>query len=131
MVDDNASSRLILEQLLREFDGLPLLAGSGLEALALVRGELAAARPIDIILIDSQMPGMNGSTLAGKLRANPDSAHIPLLALICAHERGAGAQILAAGFDAHIAKPVRRTQLARSLLSLLPEALQARHDPQR
>ena len=131
VVDDNASSRLILEQLLREFDGLPLLAGSGLEALALVRGELAAARPIDIILIDSQMPGMNGSTLAGKLRANPDSAHIPLLALICAHERGAGAQILAAGFDAHIAKPVRRTQLARSLLSLLPEALQARHDPQR
>ncbi len=130
VVDDNASSRLILEQLLREFDGLPLLAGSGLEALALVRGELAAARPIDIILIDSQMPGMNGSTLAGKLRANPDSAHIPLLALICAHERSAGAKILAAGFDAHIAKPVRRTQLARCLLSLLPEALQARHDPQ-
>ena len=126
VVDDNASSRLILERMLREFDGQPLLAGSGLEALALVHGELAAARPIDVILIDSQMPDMNGSALAGKLRANPNSSHIPLLALICAHERGDGAQILAAGFDAHIAKPLRRTQLARSLQSLLPRA--GKHD---
>ncbi len=122
VVDDNASSRLILERMLREFDGQPLLAGSGLEALALVHGELAAARSIDVILIDSQMPGMNGSALAGKLRANPESAHIPLLALICSHERGDGAQILAAGFDAHIAKPIRHTQLASSLQSLLPQA---------
>ena len=120
VVDDNASSRLVLEKMLREFGCLPMLAGGGLEALAMVRAELIATRPLDAILIDSDMPGMDGATLAGKLRASPDSARIPLLALICARQRSAGPQLLEAGFAAHIAKPVRRDHLARGLLALLP-----------
>ncbi|MBU1663819.1 MAG: response regulator, partial [Gammaproteobacteria bacterium] len=120
VVDDNASSRLALDKMLREFNCLPLLASGGMEALALLRAELSENRPVNAIVIDNLMPGMDGVTLAGKLRATQDSAHIPLLALISARQRGSSPQLLQAGFAAHITKPVRRDHLARSLLALLP-----------
>ncbi|MDD5387775.1 MAG: ATP-binding protein [Gallionellaceae bacterium] len=120
VVDDNASSRLVLEKMLREINCQPLLASGGMEALALLRAELSDHRPVNAIVIDNLMPDMDGVTLASKLRATQDSAHIPLLALISARQRGSGAQLLQAGFAAHIAKPVRRDHLARALLALLP-----------
>jgi hypothetical protein len=122
VVDDNASSRVTLEKLLREFGCQPLLATGGLEALAMLRAEVAGARPLDAILIDCRMRGMDGATLAGKLRANPDSATIPLLALISARQRNAGAGLTEAGFTALLTKPVRRDHLARALLALPQKA---------
>jgi signal transduction histidine kinase len=120
VVDDNAGSRLALDKMLRELGCEPLLAGGGLEAQAMLGSEFAAARPITAMIIDSLMPGMDGATLAGKVRGNPEHAKLPLLALISARQRSAGPRMLETGFSAHIAKPVRRDHLARALLGLLP-----------
>ncbi len=118
VVDDNASSRLVLEKILQGYGCIPILAAGGLEAQALLRAELGAGRPINAILIDSHMPAMDGTALAQRLSSSADTASIPRLALVSARQRGTGPQLLEAGFQAFIAKPVRCEQLARGLLGL-------------
>jgi signal transduction histidine kinase/DNA-binding response OmpR family regulator len=77
VVDDNATSRMIMiDQLLRW--GLePHAVGSGEDALAVVAGE----RRFDFALIDAQMPGMDGGTLARKLQETESTRALPILLL--------------------------------------------------
>ena len=102
-----------------------VLEGAGFDVLGApdAPGGLDAARRLqpDAILMDLQLPGMNGLEAAQALQADPATAAIPLIAVTAHVKRDDEAQCLAAGFVRHIAKPVD----TRSLPGMLREIIAA------
>ena len=110
VVDDNVDAAMSLAQLL-ELDGHQSQAVYGaLEALECV----PQFRP-DIVLLDIGLPEMNGYEVAQRLRQMTDLAPMKLIALTGYGQSDDKARALAAGFDAHLAKPVDLGALERML----------------
>jgi CheY-like chemotaxis protein len=86
-----------------------IVARSGYEALDLA----LVARP-DIILMDIQMPGIDGLETIRRIRAHPDPqfARTPTLAITALALPGDGERCLAAGADGYLSKPLRLSELA-------------------
>ncbi len=73
----------------------------------------------DLILMDIQMPGMNGLDAIKLLKQNPDTAAIPVVALTALAMMGDKERILASGFDEYLSKPVNYKLLLSTVESLL------------
>ena len=101
IADDNLDAAESLKMLL-EFQGHEVrVAGDGREAL----GAAADAAP-DVMLIDIGMPKLNGYEVAGAIRAQPWGGRIKLVAVTGWGQEEDRRRTKAAGFDAHLAKPV-------------------------
>src|SRR5581483_11763345 len=112
LVEDNEISREILTRRLRRLGHEVLEAATGEEAL---RGAASA----EIILMDMTLPGIDGWEAARELRARPETASIPLIALT-AHTLPADRErALAAGCDEFEPKPVELPNLLRKIETLL------------
>ncbi len=79
------------------------IAGAEDAARALALLEQA---PPDIILLDLAMPGMDGPTLARRIKADARFRQIPIVALTASAMKGDESRALAAGFDGYITKPI-------------------------
>jgi PAS domain S-box-containing protein len=115
LVEDNAVNQLVAVELLKQAQVEVVVANNGQEALALL-----AQRRFDCVLMDLEMPVMDGYTATAHIRANPAWATLPVLALsasVLAEERTRAAQ---AGVNGHIAKPVLPQALFAALLQWLP-----------
>ena len=121
VVDDNAAARQLMEDLLEELGCVPICCAGGPAALALIRADLAAGKPIDCAIIDHRMPGMDGDELARTLRFDPATSRIPLIALVSPKAWRYAQRLMEAGFHAHLSKPVRRDHLERDLLGVIGE----------
>jgi len=93
-----------------------VLAGAGFEVRTVADAEEALAaldrfRP-DLILMDLQLPGMDGFELTRRLKADPSRSDIVVLALTAYAMRGDEARALAAGCDGYLAKPIDTRTLA-------------------
>lgn len=113
VVEDHAELRQHLSALLGSCYRV-LTAADGETGLALARSELP-----DLILSDVMMPGMDGITLARRLRADPETAAIGLLLLTARSGTAAAVEGLAAGADDYLAKPFDSTELLARLQALL------------
>ncbi len=118
IVEDNPAN-LKLARVVLEKAGYAVLEAMDAEAgLALAR----AQRP-DLILIDIQLPGMDGLTATQELKRDPATAPIPVLALTAYAMKGDEEKILAAGCDGYLAKPFRYRELLERVAGLLPPSL--------
>ena len=102
---------------------LLLLHRVGHEVLTAMDAEagiaLALAEHPELILMDIQLPGMDGLAATRQLRQNTASAAIPIIALTALAMKDDEAKALAAGCDAYIAKPLRYQELYAAIDSLL------------
>lgn len=113
-VEDNADNRTLIRRiLLSENYGL-LEATDAHDALKL----LETATP-DLILMDINMPDMDGYTLTAKIRAMPGFEHTPILALTANVMRGDKEKTLQAGCDGYIQKPIDLDELLREIEKFL------------
>jgi CheY-like chemotaxis protein len=117
LVDDDWICRQVGQELLRQAGVQVSVASSGTEALAMV-----ASQSFQLVLMDLQMPGLDGWATAGKLGADPSLPRMPLVAMSADTLDGQRARLTAAGFDDILPKPVERAALARVLSRWLPEA---------
>lgn len=111
--DDDRNLRLavtVLEQAHHEV----MSAASGPEGLS-----LAANRAPDLVLVDIQMPGMDGYATLRHLRALPCTARVPIAALTALAMRGDRERLLAEGFDGYLEKPIRYAAFLESVARLL------------
>jgi CheY-like chemotaxis protein len=118
VVDDNEDG-LVLMRAVLELEGF-LVDTAGCEEELLVR--LNARRP-DMILMDVQLPRQDGLTITRRLKANPATAAIPIVALTAYAMESDRIQALAAGCIDHISKPIDTRTLAHQIRELLRVAV--------
>jgi CheY-like chemotaxis protein len=121
IVDDNAAN-LKLARVILTSEGYPVrTAGDAEEALAAVRDDMPA-----VILMDIQIPGMDGLELTRRLKADPKTRGIAILALTAYAMKGDEERMLAAGCDGYVAKPIDRQRLIEQIAELITRS-KARH----
>jgi two-component system cell cycle response regulator DivK len=101
VVEDNEKSMKLFRDLLEATGYRTLEATTGAEAV-----ELATELRPDLVLMDIQLPDIDGVEALGRLRADERTASIPVLALTAQAMEGDRERFLAAGFDAYLSKPV-------------------------
>jgi signal transduction histidine kinase/CheY-like chemotaxis protein len=124
IVDDNATHRQLLRLQAQAWGLLPEESASGAEALErLRRGEA-----FDLAILDIQMPGMDGITLAREIRRLRDAQALPLVALSSLGRREPESQDVA--FAAYLSKPIKQSHLYNVLLSIFAgQPVPARQQP--
>ena len=114
VVEDQVDNRRILHD---------LLSSVGYEILEAVTGDegvtLATTQHPDLILMDIQLPGMDGYEATRRIKADPALHHIPIIAVTSYALSGDDAQAFAAGCDSYVAKPFS----PRALLAKVHEYL--------
>jgi two-component system cell cycle response regulator DivK len=117
VVEDNADNRLLLQAILGDSHSLVEYA-NGADALA----GLALARP-DLVLLDISLPGMDGTEVLRRIRADAALKGLPVIALTAHAMSGDREKFLAAGFDDYVTKPiVDEGQLLEAIKRLLNDA---------
>jgi two-component system cell cycle response regulator DivK len=101
IVEDNARNLKLARDILNHVGYRTLEAETAEDGLALARAE----RP-DLVLMDVQLPGMDGVEALGRLKTDPLTADIPVVALTAFAMRDDRDRLLAVGFDAYLEKPL-------------------------
>ena len=112
-VDDNATNRAIPGACLRSREIGCELAEGGAQALAAMHAAVRSGAPFDVVVLDGQMPGMDGLELAATIRSAPSLRDTRLVMLTSTGEHRARAREL--GIDGYLTKPVRRERLLDSV----------------
>ena len=106
VVEDNELNMKLFRDVLVATGYRTLEATTGGEAV-----ELATEHAPDLVLMDIQLPDLDGVQALGRLRANERTAAIPVLALTAQAMDGDRERFLAAGFDGYLSKPVNVREL--------------------
>jgi CheY-like chemotaxis protein len=102
LVEDNEINQELATELLSDAGLIVTLAGDGQQALELLAGR--GATDFDAVLMDCQMPMMDGYEAAQAIRAQPQWARLPIIAMTANAMAGDRAKAIAAGMNDHIAK---------------------------
>lgn len=119
-VEDNLENRVLVRRILMSEDYAVLEAVNAADALKILKN----ARP-DLILMDINMPDIDGYTLTATIKAMPGFERIPILALTANVMRGDKEKTLEAGCDGYIQKPLDIDQLIREVERFLPRRTHA------
>lgn len=112
VVEDNPDNMYVLDHLLTRSGYAVQQAVRGDEALTMMEQQ----RP-DLVLMDMQMPGMDGYTMVQQLRQHPTLAQLPVIAVTASSMPGDREAILAAGCTDYVAKPIE----PRAVLELVAQ----------
>jgi len=116
-VEDNEFNLKIVRQLLSRTSYRLIEAVNGEEGVAAARNELP-----DLILMDIQLPKISGLEATRQLRADPKTAHIPIIVITSFALSGDSEKAKEAGASAYLAKPYSPRQLLEVVRKLAPEA---------
>jgi two-component system cell cycle response regulator DivK len=115
LIEDNDANRYLARFLL-EKNGLEVVqAKNGVEGV-----RLALAQPPDLILMDIEMPEMDGYEAARRLKSEPSTAHVPIMAFTSYAHPADRERALERGFSDYLEKPFEMDELIRRVLKLLP-----------
>jgi two-component system cell cycle response regulator DivK len=116
IVEDNVRNLKLVRDILNH-NGYPTLEADNAEdGLALAHGERPA-----MILMDVQLPGIDGVEALGRLRRDPATADIPVVALTAFAMKADRERFLAAGFDGYLEKPIDVPEFPRQIAALLAD----------
>ena len=111
IVDDNAANRTILEHQVGSWRMRAETADNGTTAVAKLRSAAASGQPYDVVLLDMDMPGMDGFDVARAVKGDPAVAGTPLILLTSSGARGSAEVSRQVGIAAYLTKPVKQSQL--------------------
>jgi signal transduction histidine kinase/DNA-binding response OmpR family regulator len=115
--EDNRTNQLVFRKMVKDFDIDLTFAGNGREAV-----ELWQSLAPDLIFMDISMPEMDGRDAARAIRrAEAGAAHVPIVALTAHAMDGDDLDILAAGIDHYLTKPLRRSAIVEALARHRPD----------
>ena len=119
VVDDNRTNRRILEGMLKRWEMNVTCVEGGEEALAQLGAARGAGGPYGLVLMDMHMPGMDGFTLAERIREKPELSTATIMMLTSAGHRGDAARCQELGVSAYLLKPIRQSELREAIALVL------------
>jgi signal transduction histidine kinase/CheY-like chemotaxis protein/ligand-binding sensor domain-containing protein len=122
VVDDNPTNRDILQEQLRQWNFIPMMADSGEEALAVLSG----GETVDLVISDMNMPEMDGVTLARKIRGKDPALPIILLTSMGNEQSKKNAHL----FNAALTKPTKHQVLYKHIIEQLKLKSDINHEVQ-
>jgi two-component system, cell cycle response regulator DivK len=120
VVEDNPRNLKLVRDLLEHAGYRTLEATSAEDGLALAR----AHRP-DLVLMDVQLPGMDGVQALARLRADPATNGIPVVAVTAFAMKDDRARFVAAGFDGYLEKPISVREFPGQVAEMLNQSARA------
>ena len=119
VVDDNATNRTILSEMMTNWKMQPTAAASGDEALRVMREAFSAGLPFKLLVTDGQMPEMDGFMLAEAVKKDPALKEVPMILLTSAGRPGDGARCRRLGIAGFLTKPVKQSDLLDTMATVL------------
>ena len=122
VVDDNPVNRRILHAQLTRWQTRPTCVASGQLALKALRTAADAGAPFVLVLLDANMPGMDGFDVAEQIAANPDLSGLSIMMLTSSGKYGDSERARALGISAYLTKPIDAAGLHEAICRVLEGA---------
>jgi two-component system, sensor histidine kinase and response regulator len=129
IVDDNATNRRILKEMLLGWRMRATETDGGRSALALLERTAAEGGVFPLVLLDAQMPDVNGFEVAEQMSRNRQLANFALIMLTSAGLRGDAARCRELGIKAYLPKPIKHSDLLEAIKTVLGSAGRTRQAP--
>ena len=114
VVEDNALNMELITDILEAHEYRVIQATTGTEAIELAKQDRPA-----LILMDIQLPGLDGLTVTGVLKDDPEIRDVPVVALTAHAMRGDEERARQAGCDGYISKPIDTRQLPQTIKTFI------------
>ena len=119
VADDHPVNRQILQEMFESWQAIPTVVDNGPAALDLLRTSGGGAGRFDLVVLDGQMPGMDGFEVARHIMEDKLPVHGPVMMLTSTLHGPQAEQCLRMGIEAYLVKPVRQTELLEAVLTAL------------
>ena len=119
IVDDNFTNRTVLNGMLTRWGMKPTTVDGGRAALQALEVAKSTGRPFPLILLDGQMPEMDGFTLAERIKKDPGLVGATIMMLTSAGHLGDAARCRELGISAYLVKPIRQRELLEAICNVL------------
>jgi two-component system, sensor histidine kinase and response regulator len=134
VVDDNQTNRMILTKNVEALGSRVDVVSSGAKALESLRNAHRTGDPYHVVLLDMQMPGMDGEQTARAIKSDPGVKDVKILILTSMGQRGDAVRLEALGCSGYLLKPVKQQMLFDAVIAVMgrkeedqPPSLITRH----
>jgi PAS domain S-box-containing protein len=122
VVDDNNTNRTVLTRNVQAMSSRVEAVSSGAKALETLRNAYRAGDPFHVVLLDMQMPGMDGEQTARAIKSDPAVKDVKILILTSMGHRGDAARLETLGCSGYLLKPVKQQMLFDAVIAVLGSA---------
>jgi two-component system, sensor histidine kinase and response regulator len=119
IVDDNQTNCRSLHDILVHWGLRPTVVNGGMEALEILKHAHRSGMPFSLLLLDFQMPEMDGFELVKRIRQDPELAGATIIMLSSVGEQGDGVRCRDLGIKAYLNKPIKQSDLRQAILSAI------------
>lgn len=119
VVDDNATNRRILEDMLTNWHMKPTVVDGGPAAFTALEQAAKNATPVHLVILDANMPEMDGFTVAERIKQRPELTDATIMMLTSAGQFGDAARCHDLGIACYLVKPVKQSELLNSIMSCM------------
>jgi len=123
IVDDNATNRRILEEVLTNWHMRPVAVEGGASALATLEKSVRADQPFAVVLLDGHMPDMDGFAVAERISQDRRYAGVKLVMLTSAGQPEDAARCHRLGISAYLTKPIKQSELFDVIVSAIGQSV--------
>ncbi len=121
IIDDNATNRTILSKMIEGFGANATTVSSGPEGLAALKEARTAKALYDIVLLDMQMPDMDGEQTARAIFSDPRKKSLSVVVLTSMGKRGDAKRLKTLGCAGYLLKPIKQQMLFEALVAIMNE----------
>jgi PAS domain S-box-containing protein len=121
ILDDNATNRQILREMVASWGFMHTETEDGTSALAQIHAVFETGNGFDLLLLDANMPGMDGFEVAKRIREDERFSSLPIILLTSAGQRGDAAKCRGLGIGAYLIKPVKKSELYHTITAVLSD----------
>jgi len=119
VVDDNQTNRTILLRMVEGFGCRVETAATGSKGIELLQRAYLAGDPFQVVLLDMQMPGMDGEQTARIIKNDPNVKDVKIIILTSMGQRGDAARLETIGCSGYLLKPAKQQMLHEAMLAVL------------
>jgi len=131
VVDDNQTNRIILSKMMTNLFCQVDAVESGMEALERLSAHGDDKKTYDLILLDMQMPEMDGEETARAIKNDPVNKEIPIIILTSLGQRGDASLFESIGCSAYLLKPIKQLELQNAVLAVVGERQESKETPKK